>query len=181
MMARRRRKSKSAWREIWPILIPFAVLAAIGALALWLLVPAAPRITALAKGEDVVLPLKSLESNFPLQFVAPSPSGQSIDFFVEREAGDYVTVAFASCRSCYSAGHYIRGKQILCRRCNQPMERVAHGHLPRPEPDCTHVPIPFERSAGNIIVRAQAVADAFARWYGPVLANNATKPVGGSN
>lgn len=177
-MARRRRTANLTWRETWPIWTSFTVLTAIGAVGLWFVVRVPPHITALAQGEDAVLPVTSLELSIPVQFAAPSPSGQSVEFFIERESGDRVTVAFASCRRCYRAGHHAQGGQILCRRCNEPMERVAQGQLPGPEPDCKHVPIPFERSAGNIVVRAPAVADAFARWYAPVIADNAAKPVG---
>ena len=177
-MARPRPTAKLTWRETWPIWATFTVLAAIGALVPWLFVPAAPRTTALAQGEDAVLPVTSLESNIPLEFASPSQSGRTLEFFIERESDDRVAVAFASCRRCYHAGHYSQGGQIICKRCNQPMERVASAQLPGPELDCKHVPIPFERSAGNIVVRARAVTDAFARWYAPVIANSAGSPVG---
>ena len=170
-MARRRQRLNLTWRETWPIWASFTILAVIGALVLWLFVPAVPPIRVLNKGEDVALLASSLEPNQPVLFSFPSASNQSIEFFAERQSGDQVVVAFASCRRCYHAGHYLQGGQILCRKCNQPMERLAQGQLPGPEQDCKHVPIPFESSAGHIVVRAQAVADAFARWYAPAVAS----------
>lgn len=74
-MARRRRTGNLPWRETWPIRASIDILAAIGALGLWLFVPAAPRITAPAHGEDAVLPLTILELNIPVQFAAPGVDG----------------------------------------------------------------------------------------------------------
>ncbi len=177
-MARRRRVAKLTWRETWPIGATFIVLFSIGAWGIWFLNPVAPMTKVLAPSEDAVIPWANLELERPVLFAAPLPSGQSADFFIEREHDGWVTVAFASCRRCYRAGHYTQAGQIVCKRCNEPMERVARGQLPGSEQDCKHVPIPIERSGGDVIVRAQAVADAFARWYAPVVADNAEKPRG---
>jgi Membrane iron-sulfur containing protein FtrD-like len=177
-MARHRRTTKLTWRETSPIWATLIVLFAIGAFGLWLFVPVAPRIRTLALSEDAAVPLGNLELKTPVMFAALLPSGQSVEFFIERESGDSVTVAFASCRRCYGAGHYSQAGQVICKRCNQPMPRFARGEVPGAEKDCKHVPIPFERSGGNVIVRAQAIADVFARWYASVIAENPANAAG---
>ncbi len=168
-MARRRRTTKLTWQETWPIWLTLAGLLGVGALALWLFVPAAPPTKMLGLAEDAAVPLASLELNTPVLFTAPLPFGNTVNFFVQRSSANSITVAFSSCRRCYSSGHYMRAGQIFCGRCNEPMPNLASGESPRLEKDCKRIPIAFDRSAEQIVVRAQNIANAFERWYAPVV------------
>lgn len=172
-MARRLRTARLTWREAWPIWATFIVLFAVAALGLRFFVPAAPRPQVLAQAEDASVPVASLPLNTPVLFAATLPSGDTVEFFIERDSADSIIVAFSSCRRCYRAGHYSQAGQIFCRRCNQQMPKVAPAESPGLEKDCTHIPIPFERSGGNVLVHAQAIAETFAHWYAPVLAQHA--------
>ena len=153
------------WREMLTICVTLTVIFTIGAMGVWLFVPVAPRTRTLAPGQDAVVPLIELGLKTPVMFAALLPSGRSVEFFIERESAGPVAVAFASCRRCYGAGHYIQAGQVICKRCNQPMPRFAPGEAPGAEKDCKHIPIPFEQSEGNVIVRARAIAGVFTRWY----------------
>jgi uncharacterized membrane protein len=123
----------------------------------------------LFRGEDVMLTVGELRPNLPRVFAIPLQSGHMTEFFVDAGTGDRVTVAFASCRKCYRAGHYRQGGYILCNQCKELMERAASGQRISPEKDCTQVPIPFEVSGDHLTVRASSVDDAFALWYAPLI------------
>lgn len=169
LMRAHKRALKITWREAWPVWLTFGILFAFGVFGVWLLMPAAETPTkALAQGEDVTAGVAELQPNQPKLFAYPIESGPTTEFFVVRDAGHF-TVAFASCRKCYRAGHYRQGSEILCRKCNDPMPRAISGQTPTAENDCTQIPIPFENSGDRLTIRASAVRDTFTRWYGPVI------------
>ena len=173
----RKRALNITWREAWPIWLTFAVLSILGALGVWYFIPTGqiPR-KALLRGGDVTVTVGELQPNLPMLFAYPAESNQTAEFFVERDSDGKITVAFASCRRCYQSGHYLRGSQILCKRCNEPMERLTRGQTPGPEKDCVQIPISFERSGDRLIVRANTVRDTFTHWYAQAAA-----PVGGGS
>lgn len=178
-MVRRRRSVKFTWREMWPIWATLIGLFGFAALGLWLFAPSVPRVKRLALAEDAAIPLAALQLKTPVLFSAALPSGSTAEFFVERDSAGSVTVAFSSCRRCYSAGHYSRPRQIFCRRCNQPMPRLAVRETPRIEKDCAHIPIQFEVTEGAVRVHARAIIDSHAHWYAPVVSQHAGNPDGG--
>ena len=172
-MSARERALNISWREAWPIWLTFTILFGFGALMVWVFIPAGQIPTkALFPGEDVALNIGELQPNLPRLFAYPLESGQTAEYFVERDAGNRITAAFASCRRCYRAGHYRQGGRIVCGRCNEPMVRAATGQTPAPGKDCTQIPIPFERSGDRLTIRANSVRDTFTRWYGPVISEN---------
>jgi uncharacterized membrane protein len=138
--------------------------------------PAPARPKALQARKDLTLNLADLEPAKIHLFAYPTTPQNQVEFFVERSAGAGVAVAFASCRRCYRAGHYQQAGQHLCGYCNEPMERLSAGQTPGPEKDCKLIPIPFERSGNQLVVREDAVRETFARWYAPVLAQGAQVP-----
>lgn len=169
-MRARKRSLNITCREAWPIWLAFGVVFGIGAIGVWVVRPAtqvSPK--ALHKGEDVSVGPAELPTDVPKFFSYPGKGDEKVEFFVEREAGDNITAAFASCRRCFGARYYRQGRQVFCGHCNQPMERIANGQTPALPKDCTQIPIPFERSGDHLIIRASVVADAFARWYRPVI------------
>ena len=176
LMSGRKRSLKITWRQAWPIWLIFGLLFGVGALGVWVLTPGTQsRVRLLAQGEDVNLASSELQNGDPQLFAVPLSSGRTTEVFIERGAADKVTVAFARCRKCYRAGYYRQGGQIFCGRCNAPMERLAYGRLPASGNDCTQIPIQFERSSENVIIRASAVRDAFAQWYTPALSKDTPK------
>ncbi len=169
----RKRGLKITWRQAWPIWLTFGILFGFATLWLWLLLPTAQIPTkALLQAEDVALNVRELKPNLPALFTYSLGSNQPADFFVERDARNRVTVAFASCRKCYRSGHRQHGNQILCGRCNEQMMRALDGQTPPSEPDCTQMPIPSERSGDQLTIRASSVRDTFTRWYSPVISEN---------
>jgi len=96
-----------------------------------------------------------------------TPQSQ-VDFFVERSKASHIAVAFASCRRCYRSGHYEQDGQLLCGHCNEPMERLDTGPTPTSEKDCKLIPIAFEKTGNQSVVRRDAVRETFVRWYAPV-------------
>ncbi len=177
-MRARKRALNITWREAWPIWLTFGVLSALGALGVWYFIPTgqiAPS-KALLRGEDVTVTFGELQPTLPRLYAYPVESGQTAEFFVERDSDDKIVVAFAACRRCYQSGHYLQGSQILCKRCKEPMERLAPGQTPGPEKDCVQIPIPFERSGDRLVVRANTVRDTFTHWYAQAAA-----PVGGGS
>jgi uncharacterized membrane protein len=161
---------KITWREAWPIWLTFGILTGFGTLGVWALIPAAPvPAKTLLPDEDVVVNMEQLQAKQRRIFAYPQESGRSIEFFVEREADGTVIVSFASCRRCYRSGHYRRGDQILCGRCNEPMMRVTARLTPESASDCTQIPIPFEQTGDRLAISANAVHDTFTSWYAPVL------------
>lgn len=165
-MRAHKRAVKLTWREVWPIWLTFGILSALGVFGVLVLTPSTQTpATALLQGEDVTVGAAELQPHRPKLFAYPLESGRATEFFVARDAGDF-TVAFASCRRCYRAGHYRQGGEILCRQCNEPMPRAIPGQVPAADKDCTQIPIPFDRSADRLTIRASAVRDTFARWYG---------------
>ena len=163
-----KREGKTSWRQTWPIWLTFGILFGIGGFGVWVLNPNSQRPTkVLAQGEDVRLGSQDLQKGEPRLFAIPLASGENVEFFVERGADDDIIVAFASCRKCYRSGHYRQDSQIFCGRCNEPMERVGAGKMPASASDCTQVRIPFERSGEDVLIRADAVRETFARWYVP--------------
>lgn len=117
----------------------------------------------LQAGEDLTLDLAGLEPAKVHLFAYPVTPHNQVEFFVERSPSAGVTVAFASCRRCYRAGHYQQARQHLCGYCNEPMERVSAGQTPGAEKDCKLIPIVFERSGNQLVVRGDAVRETFAR------------------
>jgi len=172
-MSARKRRVNISWRQAWPIWLAFGIVLGLGILGVWVVTPATKMPTkALSQGEDLAIGVAKLEANVPNFFSYPGESGEKIEFFVEREAGDHITAAFASCRKCYRSGHYRQGSQVFCGRCNQPMERMATGQTPAPANDCAQIPIPLDQPGDQLAIRATAIADAFARWYTPVISQD---------
>ncbi|HLG97878.1 MAG TPA: Fe-S-containing protein [Bryobacteraceae bacterium] len=166
------------WRQTWPIWLTFALLFGLGAFGVWFTIPGSPAAAkVLAQGEDVRLTGGDLQAGEPRVFALPLASGEKTELFIERGADSNITVVFASCRKCYRSGHYRQGNEIYCGRCNEPMQRLSHGQAPASEIDCTQIPIPFERVGDNVVVRANAVRDAFRQWYVPTISTN--RPEGG--
>lgn len=170
----RRRNVKLTWRELWPIWMTFGGLFAFAALGLWFFVPTAPHVQQLKASEDIAIPLSALQLKTPVLFAAPLPSGATTELFVERDSADSIIVAFSSCRRCAGAGHYTQAGQVFCRRCNQPMPRLAPGELPSIEKDCKHIPIPFEKAEGTLRVRAQAVTESYTHRFEPTADHRAS-------
>ena len=178
-MSARKRTLNVTWREAWPIWLVLALVLGFGALGVWVLLPAQIPTKVLRQGEDTLIKVGELQPNLPLLFAYPLEPGRATEFFVERDAGDKITVAFASCRRCYRSGHYRQSGHIFCGRCNEPMERATAGQTLSPEKDCTQIPIPFERSGDQLKIRAQSVSDTFAQWYTPVI-GQADTPINGT-
>jgi uncharacterized membrane protein len=173
-MSSRKRRLNLTWREAWPIWLTFGLLFGFGALGVWVYLPSTQTpAQALGPNEDVTVAIGDFQPNVPRLFIYPLESGQPVEYFVERDASNNMTVAFASCRRCYRTGHFRLGGQIFCGRCNEPMIRAAAGQTPVAEKDCTQIPIPFERSGDRVTVRATSVRVMFARWYGSVVSENA--------
>ncbi len=153
--------------------LSFALLFGLGAFGVWFVIPgSAPPAKLLAQGEDARLAGGDLQTSEPCVFAVPLNSKDTAEFFIERGAGNNITVAFASCRKCYRSGHYRQGNEIYCGRCNEPMQRLTNGQTPVSEIDCTQIPIPFERIGDTVVVRANAVRDAFRQWYLPMISRN---------
>ena len=124
-------------------------------------------------GEDLTLNLADLEPARVHLFSYPATPQNQLEFFVERGPGVGVAVASASCRRCYRSGHYQQAGQHLCGYCNEPMERLSTGQMSGAEKYCKLIPIAFEKSGNQLVVRGSAVRETFARWYAPVLAQGA--------
>lgn len=176
-MAARKRKLSITWRETWPIWLTFGLLFGFGGFGLWVVLPSAqtPAQT-LVRHEDVTVDVGELKPGVPRLFAHPLESGQPVEFFLERDAGNRITVAFASCRRCYREGHFRQGDRILCGHCNEPMMQAPRGQTIAPEKDCTQIPIPFEMAGDHLTIRANSVDATFARWYEPVVAQKASAP-----
>jgi hypothetical protein len=56
------------------------------------------------------------------------------------------------------------------------MVRLSAGQTPATEEDCKPIPIAFEKSGNQLVVRGDAARATFARWYAPVLAEDAAAP-----
>ena len=175
-MSGRKRTLKLGWRELWPVWVVFGVLIAIGIVGMQMMFPTPARPKTLLAGEDLTLNLADLEPAKVHLFAYPVTPQNQVEFFVERSPGAGVTVAFASCRRCYRAGHYQQAGQHLCGYCNEPMERLSAGQTPGAEKDCKLIPIAFEKSGNQLVVRGDAVRETFARWYAPVLTQGAPAP-----
>jgi hypothetical protein len=173
-MKRRKRSVKITWLQTWPIWLTFAVLFGLGVFGVLLLVSGTRIPTkVLAEGEDVDLVARDLQRGEPRVLAVGLGSTAKTEFFIERGAGNDLTVAFASCRKCYRSGHYRQGNALYCGRCNEPMLRLSRTQTPPQEIDCTHIPIPVERIGDNVIVRANAVRNAFVQWYAPTISKDA--------
>src|SRR5262245_16094682 len=109
-----KRVYKLSWRELWPVWLTFSGLFAVACLGIWVLLPASIQPATLITTKDLILDLKSLDPNVPRLFTYPLNPKAHVELFVERGAGDKVTVAFAMCRKCYRSGYYRRSNQILC-------------------------------------------------------------------
>ncbi len=59
------------------------------------------------------------------------------------------------------------------------MERLGTGQTPSTEEDCRQIPIAFEKSGNQLAIRGDVVREIFARWYAPVLAEDALAPTDG--
>ena len=171
-MSRRRKSVKLTWRESWPIWATFAGLFAFGGIGVWFFVPSVPRVHQVGPSEDVALSLSTLHLKTPVLFSALLSSGATVEFYVERESAEAITVAFSSCRRCYGSGHYIQAGQVFCRRCNQPMPKLGRAESPAMEKDCKHIPIPFEVTQGTVRVRSEAIRDSYTHWFVPILAQS---------
>ena len=168
-MSGRKRTLKLGWRELWPVWVVFGVLIALGIVGMQMMFPTPAPPKTLEAGQDLTLDLAGLEPAKVHLFAYPVTPPNQVEFFVERSPASAITVAFASCRRCYRSGHYQQAGQHLCGYCNEPMERLSAGQTPGAERDCRLIPIPFERSGNQLLVRGSAVRDTFARWYAPVL------------
>jgi len=132
----RKRTSKLGWRELWPVWVVFGVLIAIGIVGIQMMFPTPARPRDLLAGEDLTLNLADLEPAKIHLFAYPVTPQNQVEFFVERNSASGIIVAFASCRRCYRSGHYEQDGQLLCRHCNEPMERLDAGQTPAAEKDC---------------------------------------------
>jgi uncharacterized membrane protein len=169
----RKRALKTTWRQTWPIWLTFGLLFGFGALGVWVLLPSAQTpVEALRPNEDATVDIGEIQPNVSKLFSYPLEAGSPVEFFVERDTANNMTVAFASCRRCYRAGHFRQGGQIFCGRCNEPMVRAIAGQTPPAEKDCTQIPIPFDRSGGRVTIRADSVRATFVQWYGPTIFQN---------
>jgi uncharacterized membrane protein len=162
-MRRSKRTLKLGWRELWPVWAVFGGLIAFGIVGLRIMFPTPTPPTALKAGEDLTLNLSDLEPGKVRLFTYPATPQTQVDFFVERGTSSDITVAFASCRRCYRSGHYERDGQILCGHCNEPMERLGPGQTPLAEIDCKPIPIAFEKSGNQLVVRGDAARATFAQ------------------
>lgn len=175
-MSGRKRTLKLGWRELWPLWVAFGVLIAISIVGMQMMFPTPARPKTLLAGEDLTLNLVNLEPAKVHVFAYPVTPQHQAEFFVERSSASGITVAFASCRRCYPAGHYQQAGQHLCSYCNEPMEWLGAGQTPGAEKDCRLIPIAFEKSGNQLVVRGDAVRETFARWYAPVLVQGAPAP-----
>ncbi len=178
-MQRSKRTLRLGWRELWPVWAVFGGLIAFGIVGLRIVFPTPTPPLALKAGEDLTLNLSDFEPGKVKLFTYPVAPQTQVDFFVERGTSSDITVAFASCRRCYRSGHYERDGQILCGHCNEPMVRLSAGQTPATEKDCKPIPIAFEKSGNQLVVRGDTARATFARWYAPGLAEDAAAPLPG--
>lgn len=172
-MSKRKRTLKLGWRELWPVWAIFGGLIAFGIVGLRIVFPTPTPPQVLRAGEDIKLNLSDLDPDKARLFAYPVAPQTQAEFFVERSTSSGITVAFASCRRCYHSGHYERDGQILCGHCNEPMERLGAGRTSDTQKDCKPIPIPFEKSGNQLVVRGEVARETFARWYAPGLAEDA--------
>jgi len=167
------------WRELWPVWLAFGLIIAFGIVGLRMMFPTSAPPKILLAGENLMLKPSDLEPDKVRLFSYPVTPQTHVEFFVERRTASDITVALASCRRCYRSGHYEQDGQLLCGHCNEPMERLRTGQTPSAEKDCKLIPVAFEKSATQLVVRGDAVGETFARWYAPVPAQDAPPPTKG--
>lgn len=168
----RKKKLKLTWRDLWPIWLVFALFIVAGGFGMWLYMPAARTPALQVTTEDVSLNLAALNTTRPQLFAYPLPDSTKVELFAHRIGEGRVQVAFASCRTCYRAGHFEQDHQVMCGRCGVPMEVLAGGQPPGKEDSCKLISIPYEQANGQIIIRGSVIRDLFNRWYRPVLAGS---------
>ena len=95
--------------------------------------------------------------------------GRDAQFFVRRQSGNSIQVAFAVCRRCYESGASFHGDQLYCRRCRTPMRIINPSEAPEPEADCTMIPLPYDLSGDRVVVRGEIIKGEFQRWFQPIL------------
>ena len=162
----RKRTLKLDWRELWPVWVAFGVLIAIGIVGMQMMFATPARLKTLLAGGDLTLNPSDLETAEIHLFAYPVTPQNQVEFFVQRSQASDITVAVASCRRCFRAGHYQQAGQLLCGRCDEPMEPLRTGQTPGAEKDCKLIPLAFEKSGNQLVVRGDAVRETFARWYG---------------
>jgi uncharacterized membrane protein len=168
----RKKQLKMTWRELWPIWLAMGLLVALGIVGSWLYMPAKRKPTIQVTTEDVRLSVSALDADRPQLFSYPLPDSTKVEFFARKIGGNRLQVAFASCRKCYRSGHFQLDNQMMCGRCNSPMEVLGQGQTPASESDCKLISIPYEQANGQAVVRGDAVRDLFNQWYRPVLAGS---------
>lgn len=168
----RKKKLNLTWRELWPIWLVFTLLITLGGLGIWLYTPAVGKPAVQITTEDVVLKTAALTTARPQLFSYPLPDSTKVELFARRIGEGRVQVAFASCRTCYRVGHFEQDHQIMCGRCNAPMEVLPEGQASGKEDDCKLISIPYEQADGQIVIRGPAIRDTFNRWYRPVVAGS---------
>ena len=96
--------------------------------------------------------------------------GRDAQFFVRRQSGNSIQVAFAVCRRCYESGASFHGDQLYCRRCRTPMRIINPSEAPEPEADCTMmIPLRYDLSEDRVVVRGETIKGEFQRWFQPIL------------
>ncbi|MDR1481931.1 MAG: DUF2318 domain-containing protein [Synergistaceae bacterium] len=123
----------------------------------------APPVEIPATGDVIVIPLERVDDGNLYRFVHKVTNGSSqtdVRYIVIKKNDTAYGVGLDACDVCGPSGYYQRKDQVVCILCDVVMNRATIG-LPG---GCNPVPLKFEVTGGNLVIRTEDLAAEARRF-----------------
>jgi uncharacterized membrane protein len=123
-----------------------------------------PPVEIPAAGDEIIIPLDVVNDGALHRFVHKAAKGTSVTdvrYIVIKKNDTAYGVGLDACDVCGPTGYYQRGTQVVCILCDVVMNTATIG-LPG---GCNPVPLKFEITGGNMIIKTSDLAAEVRRFY----------------
>jgi uncharacterized membrane protein len=123
-----------------------------------------PPVEIPATGDEIVIPLDVVNDGALHRFVHKVANGSSftdVRYIVIKKNDTAYGVGLDACDVCGPTGYYQRGTQVVCILCDVVMNISTIG-LPG---GCNPVPLKFEITGGNMVIKTSDLAAEARRFY----------------
>lgn len=108
------------------------------------------------EGDDIVIPITSVNDGHLHRFMLEGKKGKEIKFLiVKKPNGNAYGLGLDACEICGTAGYYERDDEVVCKRCDVVMNKATIGF----HGGCNPIPFDYMIKNGKIIISKQTLYD----------------------
>lgn len=165
MKRNRKDPKESRSGEKWFFGSIFALIFGLAVATLWLSLAGEYSHKPIGTGEDLRVPLKTVNRGKLEVFPYAVDASTTMDLAVQKGKDGVIRASFAACRSCKRTAHYVWLGKLVCAHCGHAVRLPDPGQIPSARSDCIPVSLAYTVEGNELRITGQTVLAAFGEWY----------------